>query len=48
MSALEAIKKVVDKYKEHNKQVILININAEGKRLLSNSKLFTDDLLENN
>ncbi|MDR0227756.1 MAG: SulP family inorganic anion transporter [Flavobacteriaceae bacterium] len=48
MSALEAIKKIIDKYKEHNKQVILININAEGKRLLSNSKLFSEDLLENN
>lgn len=47
MSALEAIKKIIDKYKDHNKQVILLNINTEGKRLMSNSKLFEDNLLEN-
>ena len=47
MSALEAIKKIIDKYKDHNKQVILLNINTEGKRLMANSKLFEDNLLEN-
>ncbi|MCC9043000.1 SulP family inorganic anion transporter [Myroides sp. M-43] len=47
MSALEAIKKIIDKYKSHNKQVILLNINTEGKRLMTNSKLFEDNLLEN-
>lgn len=47
MSALEAIKKTIDKYNDQGKQVILLNINDEGKRLMTNSKLFDSNLLEN-
>lgn len=48
MSAIEALKKLIDKYQEQNKQILLINVNAESKRLLINSKLFNSNLLENN
>ncbi|EHO13962.1 SulP family inorganic anion transporter [Myroides odoratimimus] len=48
MSAIETLKKLIDKYQEQNKQILLINVNAESKRLLINSKLFNSNLLENN
>lgn len=48
MSALEAVKKVMDRYHKLEKVVILKNINREGKRLLKNSKLFdTKSLIDN-
>ncbi|MTG97726.1 SulP family inorganic anion transporter [Myroides albus] len=48
MSALEALKKVTDKYEDIQKRVIVLNINPEGKRLIENSKLFKNNILENN
>ncbi|MDM1396013.1 SulP family inorganic anion transporter [Myroides odoratimimus] len=48
MSAIETLKKLIDKYQEQNKQILLINVTAESKRLLINSKLFNSNLLENN
>ncbi|MDH6599365.1 MFS superfamily sulfate permease-like transporter [Myroides gitamensis] len=40
MSALEILKKIIAKYQELNKQVILRNLRADSIRLLENSKSF--------
>lgn len=38
MSALEALKKVQDRYKALNKSVTLANVNDDGRRLIENTK----------
>jgi len=40
MSALEILKKVIAKYRELDKQVVLRNLRADSIRLLENSKSF--------
>jgi len=46
MSALEALKKIIIKYQECNKKVILRNLQADSIRLLDNSKAFHDIVVE--
>lgn len=46
MSALEVLKKVIDKYEELNKAVILRNLRADSIRLLENSQSFQHIKLE--
>ena len=42
MSALEILKKVIQKYKDRNKQVTLRNLRTDSIRLIHNSKYFQD------